>query len=43
MDVPADALVSILDILRLEIQSRLVGVRYDKKVEPKRQKSDYGR
>ena len=42
MDVSPDALVSVLDVLRLKVQSRLVGVRYDKKIQPQRQEGNDG-
>ena len=41
MDVSSDTLVSVLDVLRLEVKSRLVGIRYDEKVKPKRQQGNY--
>ena len=40
MYIPADTLESVFDILRLKFQSRLIGVRYDEKVKPERQKGD---
>ena len=41
MDIPADTLVPVLYVLGLELYSRLVGIRYDKEVQPEGQECDY--
>ena len=43
MDIPSDALCLVLEILVLELDSRLAGIRYDEKVQHQGENGDEGR